>query len=89
MCENLGDHMVGNVYVKFEDEEDADDALKVSGQCARENGGRGGSTWNHDKRPQSQSHATGALRSLLRWPAACGRVLARDRLSRGALQAVR
>lgn len=30
VCENLGDHMVGNVYVKFEDEENADSALKVS-----------------------------------------------------------
>ena len=26
VCENLGDHMVGNVYVKFEDEEDAQKA---------------------------------------------------------------
>lgn len=28
VCENLGDHMVGNVYVKFADEEATDDALK-------------------------------------------------------------
>lgn len=28
VCENLGDHMVGNVYVKFEDEEDAESALR-------------------------------------------------------------
>lgn len=27
VCENLGDHMVGNVYVKFEDEEEAEGAL--------------------------------------------------------------
>ena len=27
VCENLGEHMVGNVYVKFEDEEDAQEAL--------------------------------------------------------------
>lgn len=27
VCENLGDHMVGNVYVKFFDEEDAEKAL--------------------------------------------------------------
>eukprot|EP00602_Paraphysomonas_sp_CaronLab_P005379 CAMPEP_0185020360 /NCGR_PEP_ID=MMETSP1103-20130426/2948_1 /TAXON_ID=36769 /ORGANISM="Paraphysomonas bandaiensis, Strain Caron Lab Isolate" /LENGTH=284 /DNA_ID=CAMNT_0027551199 /DNA_START=233 /DNA_END=1088 /DNA_ORIENTATION=+ len=27
VCENLGDHMVGNVYVKFGDEEDAEKAL--------------------------------------------------------------
>lgn len=27
VCENLGDHMVGNVYVKFYDEEDAQMAL--------------------------------------------------------------
>ena len=26
VCENLGDHMVGNVYVKFADEEDAEKA---------------------------------------------------------------
>jgi len=29
ICENLGDHMVGNVYAKFFDEEKADDALKA------------------------------------------------------------
>lgn len=29
VCENLGDHIVGNVYVKFEDEENADAALKA------------------------------------------------------------
>ena len=28
VCENLGDHMVGNVYVKFEDEEFAEEALR-------------------------------------------------------------
>lgn len=27
VCENLGDHMVGNVYVKYVDEEDASNAL--------------------------------------------------------------
>ncbi len=27
VCENLGDHMVGNVYVKFYDEEDAEKSL--------------------------------------------------------------
>merc|ERR1719281_1724169 len=29
MCENLGDHMVGNVYAKYYDEEHADAALKA------------------------------------------------------------
>ena len=29
MCENLGDHLVGHVYIKFEDEEDAAEALQV------------------------------------------------------------
>ncbi|CAN0428879.1 unnamed protein product, partial [Scytosiphon promiscuus] len=28
VCDNLGDHLIGNVYVKFMDEEDADSALK-------------------------------------------------------------
>lgn len=28
VCDNLNDHMIGNVYVKFEDEEDAEKALK-------------------------------------------------------------
>jgi len=28
VCENLGEHIVGNVYVKFEDEEDAAEALQ-------------------------------------------------------------
>mmetsp|Transcript_10820 Transcript_10820/g.16135 ORF Transcript_10820/g.16135 Transcript_10820/m.16135 type:complete len:221 (-) Transcript_10820:67-729(-) len=28
VCDNLGDHLVGNVYVKFSDEEEADNALK-------------------------------------------------------------
>ena len=28
MCDNLGDHLVGNVYVKFKKEEDADKAVK-------------------------------------------------------------
>jgi len=28
VCENLGDHMVGNVYVKYADEEDAEKSLK-------------------------------------------------------------
>jgi splicing factor U2AF subunit len=33
VCENLGDHMVGNVYFKFEDEEEAEAALqKLSGR---------------------------------------------------------
>jgi len=27
VCENVGDHIVGNVYIKFEDEENAADAL--------------------------------------------------------------
>jgi len=29
VCDNLGDHMIGHVYVKFEDEEEAADALNV------------------------------------------------------------
>ena len=29
VCDNLGDHMVGHVYVKFEDEEEAADALNI------------------------------------------------------------
>jgi splicing factor U2AF 35 kDa subunit len=28
VCENLGDHMVGNVYVKYSDEEEADTCAK-------------------------------------------------------------
>ena len=28
MCDNLGDHLVGNVYVKFRYEEDAEKAVK-------------------------------------------------------------
>jgi splicing factor U2AF 35 kDa subunit len=28
VCENLGDHMVGNVYVKFEDEEAAERSIQ-------------------------------------------------------------
>ena len=28
VCDNLGDHLVGNVYVKFKKEEDADKAVK-------------------------------------------------------------
>lgn len=28
VCENLGEHLVGNVYIKFEDEEDAEKALQ-------------------------------------------------------------
>ena len=28
VCDNICDHMLGNVYVKFEDEEDAEKALK-------------------------------------------------------------
>jgi splicing factor U2AF 35 kDa subunit len=28
VCENLGDHMVGNVYVKFEDEEAAEKSIQ-------------------------------------------------------------
>lgn len=29
ICDNIGDHMVGHVYVKFTDEEDASDALNI------------------------------------------------------------
>ena len=29
VCDNLGDHMVGHVYAKFTDEEDASDALNI------------------------------------------------------------
>jgi splicing factor U2AF subunit len=29
VCDNLGDHMIGHVYVKFRDEEEASDALQV------------------------------------------------------------
>ena len=29
ICDNLGDHMVGHVYAKFSDEEEAADALNV------------------------------------------------------------
>lgn len=29
VCDNLGDHMIGHVYCKFTDEEDASDALQV------------------------------------------------------------
>jgi splicing factor U2AF subunit len=29
VCDNLGDHMIGHVYCKFRDEEDAADALQV------------------------------------------------------------
>ena len=29
MCDNLGDHMIGHVYCKFHDEEEASDALQV------------------------------------------------------------
>jgi splicing factor U2AF subunit len=28
VCENLGEHIVGNVYIKFEDEENAAEALQ-------------------------------------------------------------
>ena len=28
MCDNICEHMLGNVYVKFEDEEDAEKALQ-------------------------------------------------------------
>ena len=28
VCDNLGDHLVGNVYIKFRREEDADRAVK-------------------------------------------------------------
>lgn len=28
VCDNLGDHLVGNVYVKFRYEEDAEKAVK-------------------------------------------------------------
>lgn len=27
ICDNLGDHLVGNVYIMFEDEEDAEKAV--------------------------------------------------------------
>ncbi len=30
VCENLGDHLIGNVYVKFHTEEEASDALTKS-----------------------------------------------------------
>lgn len=29
VCDNLGDHLIGNVYVKFASEEEAEDALKA------------------------------------------------------------
>ena len=29
VCDNLGDHMIGHVYCKFEDEEEAADALNI------------------------------------------------------------
>lgn len=29
VCDNLGDHMIGHVYAKFEDEEEAADALNI------------------------------------------------------------
>lgn len=29
VCDNLGDHMIGHIYCKFRDEEDASDALQV------------------------------------------------------------
>ena len=35
VCENLGDHIVGNVYIKFEDEENAAEALQVGGGPGR------------------------------------------------------
>lgn len=38
VCENLGDHMVGNVYIKYDDEEEAQDAL--SNLSGRFYGGR-------------------------------------------------
>jgi len=28
VCENLGDHLIGNVYIKFHNDEDAKDALE-------------------------------------------------------------
>ena len=28
VCDNLGDHLIGNVYVKFRSEEDAESAIK-------------------------------------------------------------
>ena len=34
VCDNLGDHIVGNVYVKFKREEDAEDCKNaISGRC--------------------------------------------------------
>ena len=29
VCDNLGDHLVGNVYIKYRREEDAEKACKV------------------------------------------------------------
>lgn len=29
VCDNLGDHLVGNVYVMFEDEEDAEKCMNA------------------------------------------------------------
>ena len=29
VCDNLGDHMIGHVYCKFTDEEEAADALNI------------------------------------------------------------
>ncbi len=34
VCDNLADHMVGNVYLKFREEEAAAKALSVSGSLA-------------------------------------------------------
>ena len=29
VCDNLGDHLIGNVYAKFATEDDADKAIKI------------------------------------------------------------
>lgn len=29
VCDNLGDHLVGNVYIKYRREEDAEKACKI------------------------------------------------------------
>ena len=36
VCDNLGDHLVGNVYIKFRREEDAEKAAKeLNNRCVR------------------------------------------------------
>ena len=34
MCDNLADHMVGSVYTKFKDENDAAKAMQVCTLCS-------------------------------------------------------